>query len=107
MGGLFPQIPQEVIEMKRGKKYVEAAKAVDRATLYDTAEAISFVKKAAVLNLTKLSKFISVQAAMDVMQISRSVEQLFCHTVQVKKFVFLYSLKMLKLKKQKQQVLNS
>ena len=25
--------------MKRGKKYVEAAKAVDRATLYDTAEA--------------------------------------------------------------------
>ena len=26
--------------MKRGKKYVEAAKAVDRATLYDTAEAI-------------------------------------------------------------------
>ena len=31
--------------MKRGKKYV---KAVDRATLYDTAEAISLVKKAAV-----------------------------------------------------------
>ena len=31
--------------MKRGKKYVEAAKAVDRATLYDTAEAISLVKK--------------------------------------------------------------
>ena len=40
--------PQEVIEMKRGKKYVEAAKAVDRATLYDTNEAISLVKKAAV-----------------------------------------------------------
>ena len=39
MGGRSPQIPQEVIEMKRGKKYVEAAKAVDRATLYDTAEA--------------------------------------------------------------------
>ena len=36
--------------MKRGKKYVEAAKAVDRATLYDTAEAISLVKKAAVAN---------------------------------------------------------
>ena len=34
--------------MKRGKKYVEAAKAVDRSTLYDTAEAISLVKKAAV-----------------------------------------------------------
>ena len=48
MGGRSPQIPQEVIEMKRGKKYVEAAKAVDRATLYDTAEAISLVKKSAV-----------------------------------------------------------
>ena len=34
--------------MKRGKRYVEAAKAVDRATLYDTAEAISLVKKSAV-----------------------------------------------------------
>ena len=34
--------------MKRGKRYVEAAKLVDRATLYDTAEAIALVKKAAV-----------------------------------------------------------
>ena len=34
--------------MKRGKKYVEAAKAVDRATLYDAPEAISLVKKPAV-----------------------------------------------------------
>ena len=34
--------------MKRGKRYVEAAKAIDRATLYDTAEAISVVKKNAV-----------------------------------------------------------
>ena len=34
--------------MKRGKKYVEAAKAVDRATLYDITEAISLVKKVAV-----------------------------------------------------------
>ena len=31
--------------MKRGKRYVEAAKAVDRATLYDTAEGIALVKK--------------------------------------------------------------
>ena len=30
--------------MKRGKKYVEAAKAVDRATLYDIPEAITLVK---------------------------------------------------------------
>ncbi len=34
--------------MKRGKRYAEAAKLVDRMTLYDTAEAISIVKKAAV-----------------------------------------------------------
>ena len=34
--------------MKRGKKYIEAAKAIDRATSYDTEEAISLAKKAAV-----------------------------------------------------------
>ena len=34
--------------MKRGKRYIEAAKNYDRATLYDTAEAISVVKKNAV-----------------------------------------------------------
>ena len=50
--------------MKRGKKYVEAAKAVDRATLYDIPEAISLVKK-----------LISKQDVTDVTQISRSVVQ--------------------------------
>ena len=34
--------------MKRGKIYVEAAKLVDRATLYDAADALAIVKKAAV-----------------------------------------------------------
>ena len=34
--------------MKRGKKYVEAAKAIDRATLYATADAVALVKKTAV-----------------------------------------------------------
>ena len=33
--------------MKRGKRYVEAAKLVDRASLYEAADAISIVKKAA------------------------------------------------------------
>ncbi len=32
--------------MKRGKKYVEAAKLIDRATLYNPAEAVALVKKA-------------------------------------------------------------
>ena len=34
--------------MKHGKKYNEAAKQVDRATLYDPAEAVALVKKTAV-----------------------------------------------------------
>lgn len=34
--------------MKRGKKYIEAAKAIDRGTLYDVAEAVALVKKTAV-----------------------------------------------------------
>ena len=33
--------------MKRGKKYVEAAKLIDRTALYDRDEAIALVKKAA------------------------------------------------------------
>ena len=31
--------------MKRGKKYVEAAKVIDRGNLYDVAEAVSLVKR--------------------------------------------------------------
>ena len=34
--------------MKRGKKYVEAAKAIDRGTLYEVADAVALVKKTAV-----------------------------------------------------------
>ncbi|SCP97827.1 50S ribosomal protein L1 [Anaerobium acetethylicum] len=34
--------------MKRGKRYAEAAKLVDRATLYDTADGIALAKKSAV-----------------------------------------------------------
>ena len=34
--------------MKRGNKYVEAAKAIDRGTLYDVADAVALVKKTAV-----------------------------------------------------------
>ncbi len=34
--------------MKHGKRYMEAAKAVDRSVLYDAAEAIALVKKTAV-----------------------------------------------------------
>ena len=34
--------------MKKGKKYLEAAKAVDRNTLYDVSEGIALAKKTAV-----------------------------------------------------------
>ena len=87
--------------MKHGKKYLEAAKAVDRSIQYDPADAISTVKKLAT------AKFISVQAAMDVTQTSRSVEQLFCRTVPENRFVYLFSLKAQKLMRLLQQVQSS
>ena len=34
--------------MKRGKKYAEAAKAIDRTVLYDVKDAIALAKKSAV-----------------------------------------------------------
>ena len=34
--------------MKRGKKYAEAAKLVDRTNLYDVEEAVSIIKKTAI-----------------------------------------------------------
>ena len=33
--------------MKRGKKYIEAAKLIERGNLYDPAEAVALVKKSA------------------------------------------------------------
>jgi large subunit ribosomal protein L1 len=47
VGGLSRHYHKEVIQMKRGKKYVEAAKAIDRGTLYDVADAVALVKKTA------------------------------------------------------------
>ena len=34
--------------MKRGKKYIEAAKLIERGNLYDKEEAVALVKKSAV-----------------------------------------------------------
>ena len=45
----YPDITtRRFFEMKRGKKYVEAAKAINRTNLYDVAEAVSLVKQTAV-----------------------------------------------------------
>ena len=56
--------------MKRGKKYIEAAKLIERGNLYDPAEAVALVKKQ---SLTRQSRLISEQVVTDVTLISRSV----------------------------------
>ena len=81
--------------MKRGKRYTDAAKTIDRTNLYEAADAISLVKKNAV----------SEPDAMDVMQISRSVVQLYCLMELVKQSVFLYLPRMQKLMRHWQQEL--
>ena len=76
--------------MKRGKKYIEAAKLIERGNLYEKEEAVALVKKAATASLTRQSRLTSEQVVTDVMQISRSAARLFFRTEQVKKFAFLY-----------------
>ena len=45
----YPDITtRRFFRMKRGKKYIEAAKVIDRGNLYDKEEAVSLVKKTAV-----------------------------------------------------------
>ena len=58
--------------MKRGKKYVEAAKTIDRGTLYDVADAVSLVKKTAT---AKFDETIEELDVTDVTLTSRFVEQ--------------------------------
>ena len=70
--------------MKRGKKYVEAAKAIDRATLYDVADAVSLVKK------TATAKF------------DETIEALYCRTVLVRRYVSSYLQKTQRQRKQRQ-----
>ena len=93
--------------MKRGKKYVEAAKAVDRATLYDIPEAISLVKKVAVAKFDE-----TIEAHIKTGCDGRHADQQIRGAVVlphglVKQFVFWYSLKMQKQTKLRQLVLIS
>ena len=75
--------------MKRGKRYVDGAKKVDRTVQYESADASKLVKENAT-SLTRPSSFTSVQVVMDVTLSSRSVVLLYCRTEQVKPFVFWY-----------------
>ena len=45
--------------MKRGKKYIEAAKLIERGNLYDKEEAVALVKKSAVAKFDE-----TIEAAM-------------------------------------------
>ena len=45
--------------MKRGKKYVEAAKLYDKTQQYDVAEAVGIVKKTSTAKLMRQLKLIS------------------------------------------------
>ena len=72
--------------MKRGKKYTEKAKLVEKATLYDTEDAIKLVQDTSV---AKFDETVEAHIRLGVDRlISRFVEQLFFPTVQVKQFVF-------------------
>ena len=70
--------------MKRGKKYVEAAKNIDRQTLYEATEAVSLVKKSAVAKFDETIEAHIRTVVMDVTLSSRSEELLFFHTEQVR-----------------------
>ena len=83
--------------MKHGKRYVEAAKAVDRATLYDAADAIALVKKTAVAKFDETIEA-HIRTGCDGRHAdSRSVVQLFCRTVLVKLPESLFSLRVQRL----------
>ena len=70
--------------MKHGKKYVESAKLIDRATFYELEDAVALAKKTATAKL----RFISEQAVTDVMLISRFVVLLYFLTEQVRQLKF-------------------
>ena len=93
--------------MKRGKKYVEAAKNIDRTAQYDVAEAVSLVKKQQLQNLMRQSKLISEQAVMAVMQSKQIRGAVVLPHGTGKAVKVLVIAKVKKLMKQKQQALTS
>ena len=79
--------------MKKGKRYVESAKLVDRTNLYDVEEAVVSLRRQQTQSLTRQSKLISNWVLMAVMLISRYVAQLYCLMVQVRRLEYLYLLR--------------
>ena len=75
--------------MKHGKKYVDAAKLVDRTKLYDTNEALDTVIKTAVAKFDETVELHVKLGVTAVMLTSRLEVRLFFLTVQVKRLEFL------------------
>ena len=89
--------------MKRGKKYLEAAKAIDRATLYDTEEAISLAKKAAVAKFDETIE-VHIRTGCDGRHAEQQIrELLFYHTEQVRQLRFWFLQREPKLMRLRQQ----
>ena len=89
--------------MKHGKKYLEAAKAVDRSIQYDPADAISTVKKLATAKFDETIE-VHIKTGCDG---RHADQQMFCRTVPENRFVYLFSLKAQKLMRLLQQVQSS
>ena len=84
--------------MKRGKKYIEAAKLIERGNLYEKEEAVALVKKAATAKFDE-----TIEAHIRTGCDGRHADQQIRGAV--KKFAFLYLQKTQRQKKQKQQEL--
>ncbi len=84
--------------MKRGKKYSEAAKLVDKAMLYDTADAIDLVQKT---STTKFDATVEahIRLGVDSRHADQQVRGAVVHTAQAKQFVFWYSRRATRLKR--------
>ena len=94
--------------MKRGKKYVEAAKAIDRAALYDVNEAVALVKKAAVAKFDETIE-VHIRTGCDGRHADQQIRGavVLPHMVPVSRFAYLYSLRMQRLTKQRLPALSS
>ena len=91
--------------MKRGKKYIEAAKLIERGNLYEKEEAVALVKKAATAKFDE-----TIEAHIRTGCDGRHADQQIRGAVVLphgtgKKFAFLYLQKTQRQKKQKQQEL--
>lgn len=70
---------------KRGKRYQEIAKLVDRQKFYSPAEAIALVKKCATAKFDETVEVAFKLGVDPAMPISRCAAPLFCRTEQVVK----------------------